>query len=905
MGAMLCVSKMQKLMGSKFNILTGIFFLFILSTVCQAAGICVKDLSCTYSTSPSFSWKIQTDRQDVTQIAYRIQVAKNRKNLLKGNLLSDTGMVYSAEQIGISVSLQTSEFRLFWRIKVLTNKGESDWSNPAYFCAIEENAGTCFDQAKWISRPWDEKHILPLFRKQFNLAQNAKKIDYAIAHICGLGCSELYVNGKRPDDRYLDPAQSNYETYGLFSTIDITDQLQNGNNCIGVMLGDGWYNQDKVWGGIGRYGDPLLILQVTIHFDDGKIQYIATDDSWEWIEGPILSSNIYAGEVYDARKEIKNWCIPSEDKDSGIHWQKAILVENVPAGLRPQNVQPMRPIETRTATKIFKSKEGNWIFDFGENITGFPRITVKQPFGTHLVMEMAECLDEQNEMDFRSTGVFATEVVQTDEYICKGSGVESWQPHFTYHGFRYLQLSGQQGDPDPSWITAYTMHSDVPRQGKFSCSNEQLNHLHKLAMRTVLGNIQGLPTDCPHRERCGWLGDTHAYVKMADINLGMKNFWLKYLEDIRSTSAHTTENDLFHNLGNTNFYFGPKPTDLPYMIAPGHRLCGVASPDWGTAVVQIPWYLYVYYGDKESLTKYYNFMKTWCDYLTSRVDNGLIRTGLGDWCPPGEIVCPIPFSSTAFHYLDLQIMEKAAKILGKEEDEKYFRDQMPPIKTAIIREFYNPNEKTFGSMTANAMALDLGLYPDGDANLVSDAIVKESQEKWNNFMNCGIFGLARLGSALSEFGNEEYAFKLFTKQGNPSFAAMWDKWDATTLWEALPISMDTPDPIPSKNHPMQAGFDAWFYESVAGIRPDVEQPGFKHIIFKPTLCQYLDNAEATINTVYGLTSIKWKKKKGNLCLDLVVPANTSATLYLPDFVQDIQKEKFLTSGKHHLVFRIN
>lgn len=878
------VMKMKIRMSILAGVFSGIFFWAASEAV---AKIGVTGLTCeeevnplgVESVSPAFGWKITADEPNVWQKAWQLQVATYSDDFEAGTVLWDSGKQVSAEQMNCHAEGYTFNpaQQYLWRVRVWTNEGESEWSQPAAFVT-----GLSQWEAKWITRPWTKGYAMPYFRKCFSLNQGLTNVVQATAYTCGLGCSELYINGERPDDRFLDPAITNYERYALYSSLDIAPLLQEGSNCVGVMLGDGWYNQDQVWGSTFTYGKPLLITQIVLRYRDGSVQIVGSDTDWQWHEGPVLRANIYAGERYDSRQEVDNWC--SVATSDSQNWQPAVLAENPPPRLVSQMMQPMRPKEVRPTVRILKSGEKSWIFDFGENITGFPRIMAKQPAGTHWVMKMAENLDKTGQMDYRSTGLFATQVIQTDEYIFKGTGVESWQPRFTYHGFRFLELTGCEGTPEKSWITAVTMHSDVGQRGTFACANQQINRLHKMAVCTVYNNIQGLPTDCPHRERCGWLGDTHVYVKMANLNLDLQNFWDKYLLDIRSCAEKQLSYELFHLSGNTNFYFGAKPAGLPFMIAPGKRLCGVASPDWGTAMVQLPWNLYLYYGNKEKLAKFYPDMKAWVDYISLIAEDGLVTKGLGDWCPPGGnrfIECPIEFSSSAFHYLDLKIMTQSAKALGKPDDAAFYQGQCAYVKRQIIAKFYDAEKGTFGSQTANALALDMALFPEGDEHKGADAIAKDMIERHGGFMHCGIFGLARIGNALSDHGRAEDAWKMFTKVKSPSFATMWNMWDATTLWEVLPTTDSEQSSTDSKNHPMQAGYDSWFYESVAGIRPDPLEPGFKHIIFCPQECEYLDWAETVIETGYGRVSIHWEKKNGVLTYSVEIPPNTTGTVELP------------------------
>ena len=430
------------------------------------------------------------------------------------------------------------------------------------------------------------------------------------------------------------------------------------------------------------------------------------------------------------------------------------------------------------------------------------------------------------------------------------------------------------------------VHTDVPQSGTFTCSDEQINRLHELAVRTLLSNIHGLPTDCPHRERCGWLGDAHTAAPFSIHNYDMENFWLKYMEDVTSGANIHLENTLFHKLHNSEFYFTEKIPGIPFMIAPGRRQCGVASPDWGTAQVQIPWFIYQYYGNKEALEKHYDYMKVWTDHISGLSEDYIVPFGLGDWCPPGgnrTIDCPIQLSSTAFHYQDVSIMEKVARLLGKTADADAYAALKDKVGAALVAKYYDPSAKTFGSQTADVMALDFGFVPAGDEKAVSDAVARNVKEKYDGFLHTGIFGLGRIGSGLSRNGNAQAAWDIFTKKGNNSFEWMWKVCDATTLWEALPIDEATTKvgKGSSLNHPMQGGYDAWFYEDIAGIRP--EAPGYKVIRFEPNQTAQLEWADASMGSPYGTIKSGWKKQAdGKLDWEIVIPGNASGLVALPD-----------------------
>lgn len=866
----------------------------------------IDDLRCNNMINPEgvnaplLSWKIKTSIEGISQKAWDVEIATSKDLLLKNRAdVWKSGKHLSTEQFNITpkVSKFVDATTYFWRVRIWDNTGKlSNWSEPAYF-----SIGLLSEQswkAKWITYNYSKDGALPYFRKVINLSKEKATPTKAIIYLCGLGCSELYMNGQLVDPtRYLDPAQTNYEQYALYSTFDVTKFLQKGNNCFGVMLGKGWFTQDTGWRGAPfTYGNPMLRFQLVVSYSDGTRSVLGSDESWTWKSGPVMKTNLYLGELYDARQEVKEWC---KAETSCADWDKAILVkENMPPRLVAQPMDPIRTKQVLKAVKMWQDSTGNWIFDFGVNLAGIPHLDIQQPAGTHLSIRIAEEKKPNGSLDFASLGWIHHGKIPTDEYICKGEGNEQWSPRFTYHGFRYAELSGMVGKPDLSTMSLIVVHSDMANTGVFECANTQINKLHELAMRTVFSNLHGIPTDCPDREKCGWLGDSHAYVKMANLNLQMNNFWMKYLNDIRSGANVVEKKTLFHERFNSTFYFTDKPAGLPYMIAPGKRLCGVASPDWGTALVQLPWWLYVYYGNKDILVDYYSNMKYWTDYVSGlaqdtartnkygKTTKHIVYQGLGDWCPPGgnkNIDTPIEFTSTAFHYQDVSIMERVAHILGKEVDAKKYAAEKKLIANEVVANLYDPQHKTFGSQTADAMALDFGLVPKGDEKAVADAMVRNMNEKFNGFMNCGIFGITRIGSMLARNGNSQAAWNMFTKKGENSFEWMWSSADATSLWEVLPT-----DPTSAKaastgslNHPMQAGYDVCFYEDIAGIRPDASGYGFKVIRFEPLFTANLQWAKASIESPYGTVASSWKKDAEKLNWQITIPANSSGLVALP------------------------
>ena len=833
---------------------------------------------------PILSWQISPGSGNISQSAFQLLVATSIDKLdtIRADVWN-SGKVISDN----SVTLQYAGKKLesgkeyFWKVKIWDQEGNlSSWSTPATWSMGLLSLDDW--KARWISYPRSQASALPYFRKIVNLKWPVKR---AMAYVSGLGYFELYVNGKKIGDHVLDPAQTNYDKYAFYVTYPIASSLTNGMNTFGVMLGEGWYSQEKVWGRMMKYGEPILICQIVIEYLNGEKETLVSDTSWKWTEGPVISANVYAGETYDARREIPDWCRFSPDD---TRWKNALVADRFPPVLCSQPLPPIRKMKEILTQKLFQTKKGIWVFDLGRNFAGWARICLNEPAGTAIKIRTSEELNPDQSLNTKTIGSEATGVDQCETYICKGNGEETWEPRFTYHGFRYAEVTGLTFEPTLATLTGVQVYSSVKTAGSFECSSEQINQLHQMAVQTVTSNLHGFSSDCPTREKCGWLGDAHTVAPMSMCNFDMESFWIKYLHDIRS-SASITLNTLFHKSENKVFYNDFKSAGIPFMIAPGKRWCGAASPDWGTALVQIPWYLYLQYGNYSILKDFYPDMKIWVDYLEKLSKNNIIEQGLGDWCPPGSnttIDCPYQLSSTSFYYLDLSIMEKSARILNKDNEAEAWSRTKQMVKEAFIKRFYHKNLHTFGSQTANSLALDFGLAPEGEEKLISDAIAADVITKHQGFYHAGIFGLPRVFASLCRYGNEETAYKILTKEGNPGFDRMWKVYNATTLWEVLPVDNYYPEENPgirgeSHNHPMQAGFDAWFFEGIAGINSSEDFPGFKQTIFRPYLTSFLKFAKASYSSSYGNIVSDWKWEGKNFIWNFEIPANTSGKIYIP------------------------
>lgn len=734
------------------------------------------------------------------------------------------------------------------------------------------------DEAVWIGGN-------NLLRTDFSLATSAKS---ATLRISGLGCFELYVNGRKIGNQVLAPVQTDYDHRIFYLTFEVASQLRTGQNAIGVMLGEGFFAQSVVRGRHGwaeeSYGEKRLRMQMDITCTDNTVCRIVSDSGWFAAAGPIISDNVYAGEVYDARNEISGWAEPEPIRSE--EWTPVTLLPP-PGGImleQEPEIESCQVIREIRPNSVTYPDPDTAVFDLGENIAGWARIQVNEPRGTRLELCFAEELDASGQLDPASTGVFATHCIQTDVYICRGdTGGESWEPRFTYHGFRFVSMTGCSHRPELETLTGIVVHTAVATDGEFQSDHQFLNTVYQMARRTLLGNLHGVPSDCPARERCGWLGDAQVMAEFAICNFDMGKFWRKYMDDIASSSLN----------------------GIPTMIAPGRRRCGEATPAWGSTVVQLPWYLYLYYGDTATLTKQYELMRRWVAHLESKAADGIVSYGLGDWCPPGTVnpkETPVALTSTAYYYYDAWLLSRIATIIGNPDDTAKYAALATSIKTAFQKRFYQLEHNSFGSQTADAFALFLGLVPDGNEQATADALAQDILEKHNGHFSTGITGLKYLFGELCCYGYEDLAVETICRTGYPGFADLIQQ-GATTLWETWEKNpADEPTPR-SRNHPMQAGFAAWFHQTLCGIRPDPAMPAFQHVIIAPCFPVAVGYASAWQNTRSGRISCAWQRQHDGVEVKIHIPEGCHGTFQPPAKWRALPSAtRPLSAGKH--IFRL-
>jgi alpha-L-rhamnosidase len=740
----------------------------------------------------------------------------------------------------------------------VSDKPEPGWQQPGFDDMSWRSAHTILEvgPGPWgtPAQPKGPEPAAPYLRHGFI---SSKQVKRARAYVCGLGYYELYLNGRKVGDRVMEPAQTDYEQRAFYTTYEVTTYLRSGFNAVGLLLGNGWYHQERVWGGMS-YGLPRAICQLEIGYADGTRQTVCSDGGWRATPGPVTENNIYAGETYDARREVEDWCAPVCD-DRG--WNSAEVMTSPTRRLMSSTLPPVHRIQALRPISIRQFAAGACIVDFGQNFAGWVRLKVRGRTGAEIRMRFAEAVDAKGDLETASTGVFATGVEQTDRYICRGGEDEVWEPRFTYHGFRYVEVTGFPGEPKPENLTGIVVHTDVEPVGTFTCSDPMLNRIHQAALWTERSNLHGHPTDCPARERCGWLGDAQITAEMTCYNWDMARFWPKYVGDILTS------------------WRGERPGD----VAPGKRGNEPnGHVDWGLAVVFIPWYQYLYFGDERHLREMYPYMARFVRSVAKTAKEGIVENGYGDWCPPGSVEpveTPPALTTTAWFYHAARVMAQTAEVVGSTQDEHDFSDLANLTYTAFVRRFFDRKTGSYGSQTANAMAIALRLDPFQDKGRVVWALHNDIMERHGGHHATGIFGLRFLFDALCSNYQSKDAWTILHQTTYPGFGELFGR-GATTLWECWgEAELDKKWGARSLNHPMQGGFDAWFYQGLGGIRPHTGEPGFRAFLLEPQFLEELSWVNAEYRSVRGLIISRWRRVGDRIDWEVRVPPNSRAFLW--------------------------
>jgi len=840
--------------------------------------------------NPRLTWEIQSDGRGIVQTAYQILVASSKEKLNnnEGDLWN-SGKVKSSSSVLVpySGSPLASRTECFWKVRVWTNRAESVWSEPARW-----TTGIAPDdwQARWIGidsvfageRTDGATRLAARYlRREFQVAQQPVR---ATLYVSGLGLYKAFINGKKTGDYELAPTPTDYSKTVKYNTFDVTKLIAEGQNAIGVTLGNGRFFTMRR-SNVRDFGLPRLLLQLEIEFADGSRQTVVSDESWRiTADGPIRANNEYDGEEYDATREMPGWDSPGFNDAA---WLTAEVVEAPGGVVEGQVNRNIKIMDDFSPSSIKRLKDGRYILDMGQNMVGWLQMRVKGRRGDRVTLRFAETLRPDGSLfldNIRGAQV-------TDTYTLRGGEVETWQPQFTYHGFRYVEISGWPGEPTTADFTGMVVHDEIYISGTFVCSDTTLNRIYQNAYWGIRGNYRGMPTDCPQRdERMGWLGDRAVGSQGESFIFNINNLYAKWLDDIEQAQ---------------------RPDGCIPDVAPNYWSVYNDNMTWPGAYVIIANMLYEQYGNTEPLIRHYDSMKRWIAYMKEKYlkDNIMTKDTYGDWCMPPErpelIHSQDPARktdgavlSTTFYYRILKLLEKFAVVQGKTADAQAFADEAAVIKDAFNAKYFNTETAAYSNntVTANVLALCFGMVPEGVEDRVFANIVEKTEKDFNSHVSTGLVGIQWLMRCLTAYGRPDLALRIATNRDYPSWGYMIEN-DATTIWELW--NGNTADPgMNSHNHVMLLGdLIVWYYECLAGIRNDPSGAGFERIVMHPYPMKGIEYVDAGFSSVRGLIRSNWTRHRGRFYWAIAVPCNSTATVYIPaeSKSQVLESEKPATS----------
>jgi len=828
-------------------------------------------LTCEYAvnplgvdvTQPRFGWVLESDQRGQAQSAYQVRVASSEEKLQGGiGDKWDSGKVSSDASVNVPYegsSLVSGE-KCWWQVRVWDRDGApSAWSEPATFEMGLLNESDW--EGEWIGA--DASISAPLLRKEFEVSKEVKQ---ARVYVSGLGWYELYLNGQKVGDHVLDPATTDYAKRVLYVTYDVTSLLSEGLNAVGVMLGNGWFSEP---GWEHQYGDsPRLLVQLNVEYADGSRMSVVTDGTWKVSSGPIVSNDLYNGETYDARLEKPGWDQAGYDDGD---WSLAEKKVSPGGALRSQIMPPIKVNRTLKPVKLTNPQPGVYVYDIGQLFGGWARLRVKGERGTQVTIKYSARIFEDTGLLDKRRHKSGNE---TDYYTLKGDPEgETYEPRFTYHPVRYVQIEGYPGEPTIDDLEGRVVYSSVDMTGDFHCSNPVLNRVHQNVVWTLTNGLFGIPLDCLHREHWGWT-DPATIASSLYPRIYMPLFWTKWLDDIKDAQLEN----------------GAVPD-----FAPNYRQREEPDAAWGGNYPLLVWYLYQYYGDRRLLEEHYAGMKRWTDYLTSIADNHLIKDGhYGDHMLPGEAPGKEEFVSTetppslvwtGYYYRDASIISQAARLLGRTDDATQYARLADQIKDAFNTEWFDPDTSQYatGSQTANLFPLVLGIVPKANEQAVVDNIVKDIVEVHNGHLHTGNTGTTCLIDALAEYGQGDLMYQIASQPTYPGWGYMVEQ-GATTIWESWSLLSTVGD---SESMIMWASIDEFFYNDLAGIKgpdyhgPRYMAPGFREIHIEPQVVGDLECAGGLIKTVRGTVAVDWKRGERSLEMSVTIPVNSTAKVCVP------------------------
>lgn len=794
---------------------------------------------------PRLSWVASAPGYGATQTAYQVVVSAS-ENL---DDAWDSGQVASVRTFGVEYRGPLApRTRYWWKVRLWDGVDRiGDWSEPSWFETGLLDEG--FGSAEWIG---GETAGAPLLRRGFSVDGLVRR---ARLYASGLGYADLQLNGHAVSDAVLDPGFTAYDKTVLYGTQDVTALLQTGDNVVGAELGRGFFGLTSVnvwrWHQAPWTAEPRLIARLVIEYDDGRVAEVVSDASWEITGGPTVFDSLYEGETYDARKAIAGWSAPGGGDDG---WAAAEVVD-APAGrLVAQAHEPIRVVETVEPVEVTEVRPGVWIVDFGRTTAGWTELTVSAPAGTVVSLTHGETVADGNVV--AANQHVEGDRIQRDEYICAGTGEETWEARFSYKGFRYVQLEGA-----PARLRMRVAHSDVPTITRFASSQAPYEEFERAMRRTVLSNLHGIPTDTPFFEKNGWTGDAQVGAPTMLATLGLARFFTKWLGDIRDSQAESGQLPVIVPSSGWGF------TDLS------------PATEWPTVYPFLLRELYRWYGDERLLREHWDALSRYLAWELGRVENGLSVSVLGDWLPPGYSNGPAPedrrLTGTAYLYRAVLAAAEIGDLIGVTHD---YRKAAAELADGLNRAFLDRDAARYRSaddpgyrQTSNAVPLAFGIVPDELVPRVAAGLAADVEAR-DFHLNTGCLGVGVLLPVLTEHGYGDAATKVALQRTYPSWG-YWFDLGADTMWEMWE------EDSRSRNHYFQGTVVQWILENVAGLR--VAGAGCERIVVRPDARAEVDSASIRTETVRGRVSVGWKKRSRVLSLDVVVPVGVTAEVHVP------------------------
>jgi alpha-L-rhamnosidase len=822
---------------------------------------------------PDFAWRVAAadpSQRSLRQSAYEIRIARNDADFDAGHaLLWDTGRIagHSTMMQGSSYAGPAFEMQghYAWQVRVWDeNDNPSQWSRPAHWTQAPEW------RAKWIAADNTDESAgskpMPLFRKRFHAGDPVKQ---ALLYVSGLGQYEFRINGAKVGDDQLTPGWSDYRKTVFYDTYDVTSMLRRGANALGIMLGNGMYRVPNTPGRYtkftGTFGPPKCVAQLHIEFAVGKSVDIVTDETWKTAPGPIVFSNTYGGEDYDARRERSGWDRPAFDVAG---WNPVVVTDGPGGVLRPELAPPIRVMHTYTPARRTEPGPGVIVYDLGQNFAGWPAIAVSGPAGSTVKLIPGELLNEDGTVSQRSSGG-----PQWFSYTLKGSGTEHWQPRFGYYGFRYVQVEAagaNPGKPRPHIVslTGEAVHTSSESIGSFSSSDDRLNRIHTLIVRAIENNSVSLFTDCPHREKLGWLEEVHLLASAMLYDFDFSGLYAATARNIADSQKQDEPN-----------------AGRVAEIAPQYVVFGVDggifddSPEWGSTAVLAPWYVYQRDGNLPALLSHLDVMRRYVDYLSTRANNNIIAYGLGDWYDigpgePGVSKLTTPgVTATAIYYQDLRALEKTLVLAGRAEESRTYATRADAVRNDFNARFFDAANHRYdkGSQTAQAMPLVVGLAPDDERAHILDTLVADIRAH-NNHVTAGDIGFHYVVNALLEGGRSDVLYDMLERTDAPSYGYQLAQ-GATALTEAWDAN-----PSSSQDHFMLGHAEEWFYRGLGGINIDFTAEPSRRLVLRPQIVGKLSEVHTRYVSTWGPIESNWRRGAAQTEYDFTIPANAQATV---------------------------